>query len=389
MTDARQHLTPGSDHPITLEKQSSSRVVVQSGSVAIAQTDRAIEIREASYLPVLYVPLEDVDQRLLRRSEHRTWCPYKGEASYYDIVDGDGGDIECCRRLVLRRPLPCRGRHQESRGLLHRPGHRHCLPPRICRKIGSVLWKRDVAEHHTGSESASASARERLLEAADELFYTEGVQTVGIDRIIERAGVAKASLYNVFGSKEGLVAAYLASRHDRTTGRLTGVIERVDDPRQKILAVFDSQADSTSTDFNGCAFIAASTEAPQGGLVEQAADQFRGWILAMFTDLAEQAGVLDRFAPGHQLYLIYDGAGVAGRMDHHDRELHLPPAGPLRSSSTPRRRGRDRVMKRRGVVCTGDLPVRGNPRRTHPEEQDVVLSLEMNLQEIGRKHHAQ
>ncbi len=54
------------------------------------------------------------------------------------------------------------------------------------------------------------SARERLLDAANELFYAEGVQTVGIDRIIERGGVAKASLYNLFGSNEVLVAAYLA-----------------------------------------------------------------------------------------------------------------------------------------------------------------------------------
>ena len=50
-----------------------------------------------------------------------------------------------------------------------------------------------------------ASARERLLASADELFYREGVQTVGIDRIISHAGVAKASLYNIFGSKEGRV----------------------------------------------------------------------------------------------------------------------------------------------------------------------------------------
>jgi uncharacterized protein (DUF427 family) len=55
----------------------------------IAQSDRAIDMHEASYPPTLYVPLEDVDQRLLRRSEERTWCRYKGEASYYDIVDGD------------------------------------------------------------------------------------------------------------------------------------------------------------------------------------------------------------------------------------------------------------------------------------------------------------
>src|SRR5580658_6270243 len=146
----------------------------------------------------------------------------------------------------------------------------------------------------TPQSAQRSSARERLLAAANELFYAEGVQTVGIDRIIERAGVAKASLYNLFGSKEELVAAYLASRHDRTTSRLTAVIDRVDDPQQKILAVFDSQAHQLEQpDFNGCAFIAASTEAPSHGLIEQAADQFRAWIRAMFIDLATQAGAPD------------------------------------------------------------------------------------------------
>ena len=111
-----------------------------------------------------------------------------------------------------------------------------------------------------------ASARERLLAAADELFYAEGVQTVGIDRIIERAGVAKASLYNSFASKEDLVASYLARRHEGTTGRITEAIARFDDPRQKILAVFDAQAQQfNQPDFNGCAFIAATTEAPAVG----------------------------------------------------------------------------------------------------------------------------
>jgi AcrR family transcriptional regulator len=164
-----------------------------------------------------------------------------------------------------------------------------------------------------------SSARERLLAAANELFYAEGVQTVGIDRIIERAGVAKASLYNLFGSKEELVAAYLASRHDRTTSRLTEAIEKVDDPRQRILAVFEAQAQMyQQPDFHGCAFIAASTEAPSGGLVEHAADEFRAWMRAMFTDLAEQAGAADPVNLGRQLYFIYDGAGLAARMDHHD-----------------------------------------------------------------------
>jgi AcrR family transcriptional regulator len=164
-----------------------------------------------------------------------------------------------------------------------------------------------------------ASARERLLAAANELFYAEGVQTVGIERIIERAGVAKASLYNIFGSKEELVAAYLALRHDQTTSRLAKAMDRFDDPRQKILAVFDAQAKLfEQRDFNGCAFMSASTEAPAGGRVENAADDFRAWIRHMFTSLAEQAGVHDSVSLGRQLHLIYDGAGLAARMDHRD-----------------------------------------------------------------------
>ena len=89
-------------------------------------------MREASYPPVLYIPLDDVDQRLLRHSDHHTCCPYKGEASYYDIVDGDGTDLSAAV-WYYDDPFPGRRRHQRPRGLLRRPGdrHRHALsdPP--------------------------------------------------------------------------------------------------------------------------------------------------------------------------------------------------------------------------------------------------------------------
>lgn len=88
MTDTRVRLEPGPDHPITVEPL-LSHVVVRSGSTVIAETDRALELREASYPPVLYIPLEDVDPAHLRPNELHTWCPYKGEASYYDVVDTD------------------------------------------------------------------------------------------------------------------------------------------------------------------------------------------------------------------------------------------------------------------------------------------------------------
>jgi AcrR family transcriptional regulator len=160
------------------------------------------------------------------------------------------------------------------------------------------------------------SARERLLDAANELFYNEGVQTVGIDRIIERASVAKASLYNTFGSKEELVRAYLQSRHARTTQRLTASVEMHTDPRARLLAVFDAQGELfAQPNFRGCAFVTATAEAPPGGLVEQAADDYRDEIRALFTRLAEEAGAPDPATLGRQLHLIYDGAGISARMD--------------------------------------------------------------------------
>jgi uncharacterized protein (DUF427 family) len=92
MTDTRIQKETGPDHPITVEPL-ASRVVVRSGSTVIAETDRALELREAAYPPVLYIPLEDVDPRHVRPNELHTWCPYKGEASYYDIIGIDGSDI--------------------------------------------------------------------------------------------------------------------------------------------------------------------------------------------------------------------------------------------------------------------------------------------------------
>src|ERR1700742_2171566 len=115
------------------------------------------------------------------------------------------------------------------------------------------------------------SPRERLLDAASELFYAEGVQSVGVDRVIARAGVAKASLYSTFGSKEQLVCAYLEDRHAATLARLRAAAAGADGPVAALLAVFDAQAEVFARpDFRGCAFASAAAEAPPGGLVHGA-----------------------------------------------------------------------------------------------------------------------
>jgi len=160
-------------------------------------------------------------------------------------------------------------------------------------------------------------ARDRLLAAANELFYAEGIHTVGVDRIIEHAGVSRASFYNNFDSKEQLIHTYLMGRHEGTVSRLNDAIAEHDDPRQRILAIFDAQAALfRQPDFNGCAFVAACTEAASGGTIESDATAFRTWVRTLLTDLARQAGATDPDLLGRQLHLLYDGAALSARMDH-------------------------------------------------------------------------
>jgi AcrR family transcriptional regulator len=160
------------------------------------------------------------------------------------------------------------------------------------------------------------SARERLLTAADELFYAEGVHTVGIDRIIERAGVAKASLYSCFGSKDELIRAYLEGRHEIRRSRLLAGLERHEDPRERLLGVFDVLAEmARNTDFRGCAFYNASAESAPGGVVEQVTTANRAWTRGLFTELARDAGAHDPAALAEQLMVLYDGATAGARMD--------------------------------------------------------------------------
>ena len=78
---------PGPDHPISIAAN-PSRVLVTVGGKVIADTRAALTLREASYPAVQYIPRRDVDMAALTRSEHTTYCPYKGDASYYSIPAG-------------------------------------------------------------------------------------------------------------------------------------------------------------------------------------------------------------------------------------------------------------------------------------------------------------
>lgn len=83
------HIAAGTpDHPITISAE-PHRVRVTFAGRVVADTRRALSLAEASYPPVMYIPREDVDQPMLERTDHKTHCPYKGEASYYSIRTDD------------------------------------------------------------------------------------------------------------------------------------------------------------------------------------------------------------------------------------------------------------------------------------------------------------
>jgi AcrR family transcriptional regulator len=164
--------------------------------------------------------------------------------------------------------------------------------------------------------SDARSARDRLLDAASELFYEHGVHTVGIDTVIERAGVAKATLYSAFGSKEELVRAYLEARHASRRATVLAEIELHGDPRGKLLALFDVLVTTVKQpQFRGCAFANASAESGPDSAPAEVTRKARAWLLRVMAEQATALGAADPAGLARQLTLLYDGALVQSRLD--------------------------------------------------------------------------
>jgi len=156
------------------------------------------------------------------------------------------------------------------------------------------------------STKSEASVRDRLLTAANELFYEEGIHAVGIDRVLERAQVAKASLYSTFGSKEDLVRAYLEARDQRRRKRIGAALEKQTDPRARILAVYDVLGDVVrESNYRGCAFVNASAEGMRAdSRAKPVCDASRAWLRELFTSLARELGVKDAKRLGARLTML-------------------------------------------------------------------------------------
>lgn len=160
-------------------------------------------------------------------------------------------------------------------------------------------------------------ARDRLLRTADRLFYAEGINAVGVERILSEAKAAKASMYSNFGSKSELVRAYLDNRSSAWRSHVEAQLKaRGGRPEDQILAIFDLLGEWFETsDYRGCPFINAAAECGSEPSVTAVTAQHRSWVRELFGGLLEQAGVRDVTKPVDQLCLLYDGAMVDAQLD--------------------------------------------------------------------------
>jgi AcrR family transcriptional regulator len=167
----------------------------------------------------------------------------------------------------------------------------------------------------TRAPTAGSEARERLIAAAYELFCQRGVRAVGVDAIIERAGVARQTLYRQFGSKEELVLAFLERREEVWSRRWlqAQVLGRAVEPRERLLTVFDLFDDwFHASDYEGCPFINVMLEHPDDAdPVHRAAVDCLDRVRDFVAELMRQAGIGEAERRAQDWQMLMHGAIVA------------------------------------------------------------------------------
>ncbi|APT87820.1 MULTISPECIES: TetR/AcrR family transcriptional regulator [Corynebacterium] len=161
------------------------------------------------------------------------------------------------------------------------------------------------------------SPRSRLLESATNLFSTEGIRVIGIDRILREADVAKASLYSLFGSKDSLVIAYVENLDEKYRKDWEERTARMMDPEQKLLAFFDKAIEEQpQMEFRGSHFLNAAGEYPrpetdsERGIVD-ACLAHRNWVHSTMTALLTAKNGYPSSSQASQMLIFLDG-GMAG-----------------------------------------------------------------------------
>ena len=163
---------------------------------------------------------------------------------------------------------------------------------------------------------APSPARERILDTAFRLFYARGIRAVGVDLIIAESGVAKATFYKHFPSKDTLVVAYLDKVDGIWTGQLHAAAEAAGtDPADQLVGLFDALETACRNDgYRGCAFINAAAESQPGTPVHERTVAHKQAVLAWIRGLAAEAGARDPHALARSLTLLLDGGLADGAL---------------------------------------------------------------------------
>jgi AcrR family transcriptional regulator len=160
--------------------------------------------------------------------------------------------------------------------------------------------------------------RDRLIEAATELFYAEGLRAVSVDRVIERAGTTKVTFYRHFKSKDDLVVAHLERRAELERAGIGAAVEHADGDPDKTFELIAGALGSMACEpgFRGCPFINAAAEYPDpSSAVRQTVQRHRAWCRDTFEEIVRPLALPDAAGVAADLMLLRDGAMVAGYLD--------------------------------------------------------------------------
>ncbi len=155
--------------------------------------------------------------------------------------------------------------------------------------------------------------RKKIVDTAAKLFYEQGYNSTGINQIIAEAGIAKASLYAHFSSKEDLLKEYLLRTSVSTNEVLRNITNQKQTAEEKILSIFDFLVDfSDGTGFNGCHFLNVSAEIPQNNatilpLIQGQKDKIRALFAEILTPIGKES-------LADELYILFEGAMVTSKV---------------------------------------------------------------------------
>jgi AcrR family transcriptional regulator len=173
-----------------------------------------------------------------------------------------------------------------------------------------------------------ATAQAQLLDAAQELFYRDGIRAIGVDAVVERAGVNKMSLYRRFASKDELVAAYLDRMDDRFRRRFeASVAEHPDDPRaQMVQALDDLVVRASDPSYRGCPFLNVACEfGDPAHPARQSTARNKTYLMTRLTEISAAAGAANPHALAESIALLVDGIYATS-------QTYGPGSGPMRAA---------------------------------------------------------